>query len=69
MALALALALANHPDGFSPPLGETGRGLLRFTLHTSRFTFLKKNGFCGELGEKKCLPLPMNRVIFFLNHG
>ena len=42
---------------------------------TSRFTFsssrggwegtLKKNGFCGELGEKKCLPLPMNRVIFF----
>ena len=29
----------------------------------------KKNGFCGELGEKKCLPLPMNRVIFFLNHG
>ena len=27
MALALALALANHPDGFSPPLGEAGRGL------------------------------------------
>ena len=27
MALALALALANHPDGFSPPLGEAGKGL------------------------------------------
>ena len=44
----------------------SGRHL--FTLHTSRFTFLKKIGLCGELGEKKCLPLPMNRVMFFQNH-
>ena len=35
MALALALALANHPDGFSPPLGEAGRGPSFFILHSS----------------------------------
>ena len=32
-----------HPDGFSPPLGETGRGLLRFTLHV----FLLPSGRLG----------------------
>lgn len=41
-----------------------------FTLHVLLLSGrmggdFKKNGFCGELGEKKCLPLPMNRVIFF----
>ena len=56
----------SHPEGISS----------RFTLHASRSPpsgrmggDFKKNGFCGELGEKKCLPLPMNRVIFFQYHG
>ncbi len=59
-----------HPDGFSPPLGETGRGLLRFTLHTSRFTFFSsprggwEGAFLSYTASTSSVPLSATLRIF-----